>query len=322
MTICSRIVGTGGYLPQRIVTNWDLEQKLNTSNAWIVERTGIRERRIAADHEATSDLALGAAKRALESAGIAAKDLDLIIVATTTPDQLLPATACIVQAKLGIAGCPAFDIQAACAGFVYALALADQFIRCGQAKYALIIGAETLSRILDWRDRGTAILFGDGAGAAVLAADTIPGVISTHLHADGHFAHDLQVPTGVGRYPGIELDKALISMHGSVIFKLAVKLMESMVDEVLSENGLDKTAIDWLIPHQANIRIIEAAAKKLAMDMTRVVVTVDRHANTSAASIPLALDDGIQSGRIQKNDLLLLEGVGAGLSWGAALLRL
>lgn len=322
MTICSRIVGTGGYLPQRIVTNWDLEQKLNTSNAWIVERTGICERRIAADHEATSDLALSAAKRALESAGIAAKDLDLIIVATTTPDQLLPATACIVQAKLGIAGCPAFDIQAACAGFVYALALADQFIRCGQAKYALIIGAETLSRILDWRDRGTAILFGDGAGAAVLAADTIPGVISTHLHADGHFAHDLQVPTGVGRHPGIELDKALISMHGSVIFKLAVKLMESMVDEVLSENGLDKTAIDWLIPHQANIRIIEAAAKKLAMDMTRVVVTVDRHANTSAASIPLALDDGIQSGRIQKNDLLLLEGVGAGLSWGAALLRL
>jgi 3-oxoacyl-[acyl-carrier-protein] synthase-3 len=322
MTICSRIVGTGGYLPQRIVTNGDLEQTLNTSNAWIVERTGIRERRIAAEHESTSDLALSAAKRALESAGIAAKDLDLIIVATTTPDQLLPATACIVQAKLGIAGCPAFDIQAACAGFVYALALADQFIRCGQAKYALIVGAETLSRILDWQDRGTAILFGDGAGAAVLAADTIPGVISTHLHADGHFVHDLQVPTGVGRYPGIELDKALISMHGSVIFKMAVKLMESMVDEVLSENGLDKTAIDWLIPHQANIRIIEAAAKKLAMDMTRVVVTVDRHANTSAASIPLALDDGIQSGRIQKNDLLLLEGVGAGLSWGAALVRL
>lgn len=322
MTICSRIVGTGGYLPQRIVTNGDLEQTLNTSNAWIVERTGIRERRIAAEHESTSDLALSAAKRALESAGIAAKDLDLIIVATTTPDQLLPATACIVQAKLGIAGCPAFDIQAACAGFVYALALADQFIRCGQAKYALIVGAETLSRILDWQDRGTAILFGDGAGAAVLAADTIPGVISIHLHADGHFVHDLQVPTGVGRYPGIELDKALISMHGSVIFKMAVKLMESMVDEVLSENGLDKTAIDWLIPHQANIRIIEAAAKKLAMDMTRVVVTVDRHANTSAASIPLALDDGIQSGRIQKNDLLLLEGVGAGLSWGAALVRL
>lgn len=322
MTICSRIVGTGGYLPQRIVTNWDLEQELDTNNAWIVERTGIRERRIAADNEATSDLALSAAKRALESAGIAAKDLDLIIVATTTPDQLLPATACIVQAKLGIAGCPAFDIQAACAGFVYALALADQFIRCGQAKYALIIGAETLSRILDWRDRGTAILFGDGAGAAVLAADTTPGVISTHLHADGHFAHDLQVPTGVGRHPGIELDKALISMHGSVIFKMAVKLMESMVDEVLSENDLDKTAIDWLIPHQANIRIIEAAAKKLALDMARVVVTVDRHANTSAASIPLALDDGIQSGKIQKNDLLLLEGVGAGLSWGAALVRL
>ncbi len=318
----TRIIGTGSYLPERVVTNAELAQSLDTSDAWIVERTGIRERRVAAENEATSDLALFAAKKALESAGITAKDLDLIIVATTTPDQLLPATACIMQAKLGIAGCPAFDIQAACAGFVYALSIADQFIRCGQAKYALVIGAETLSRILDWKDRGTAILFGDCAGAAVLAADNVPGVISTHLHADGRYVQDLQVPTGVGRHPGLELDKAFISMHGQTIFKLAVKLMESMVDEILAKNNIDQSAIAWLVPHQANIRIIESAAKKLGLDMAQVVVTVDRHANTSAASIPLALHEGVKSGKIQKNDLMLLEGVGAGLTWGAALVRL
>lgn len=315
----SRIVGTGGYLPRKVLTNRDLEASIDTSDEWIFSRTGIRQRHIAADDERTSDLALAASRKAIEAAGIAAQDIGLIIVATTTPDMIFPSTACILQAKLGIRNCPAFDVQAVCSGFIYALAIADQFIRSGQYPYALVVGAEVYSRILDWHDRGTCVLFGDGAGAVVLKASDAPGILSSHLHADGSYRDILSVPGTVcgGKVEG----RPFLQMEGNAVFKFAVKVLDEIVDEALARNNLQKSAIDWLIPHQANIRIIRSTAKKLGMSMEKVIVTVDRHANTSAASIPLALDEAVRDGRIRAGQHVLLEGVGGGFTWGAVLIR-
>lgn len=315
----SRIIGTGGYLPEKILTNHDLEKMVDTSDEWIFSRTGIRERHIVAEHETTSDLAFQAAKRAIKMAGVDPQSIDLIIVATTTPDFVFPSTACILQEKLGIkSGGPAFDIQAVCSGFVYALATADQFIRGGQSKCALVVGAETFSRIMDWNDRGTCVLFGDGSGAVVLQASDQPGIISTHLHADGSYGHLLAVPSRLagGKIQG----KPFVEMDGAGVFKFAVGVLDSIVDETLAANGMQKSDITWLVPHQANIRIIQATAKKLGMSMDNVVVTVDKHGNTSAASIPLALDTAVRDGRIKAGDTILMEGVGGGFTWGSALL--
>lgn len=311
------IIGTGSYLPERILTNADLERMVDTSDEWIVTRTGIRQRHIAADHELTSDLALHASHRAIEAAGIAASDIDLIIVATTTADQVFPSTACILQAKLGISGGPAFDVQAVCSGFVYALATADQFIRAGGAKCALVVGAETFSRITDWTDRTNCILWGDGAGAVILQASDKAGILSTHLHADGSYANMLNVPSGVSKKDG----GSTVIMEGNAVFKMAVNTLDRIVDETLEANGLQKSDIDWLVPHQANIRIIQATAKKLGMSMERVVVTVDKHGNTSAASIPLALDVAVRDGRIKKGETVLMEAFGGGFTWGSILLK-
>ncbi len=313
----SRIAGTGSYLPEKILTNADLEKMVDTTDEWIVARTGIKERHIAADNEFTSDLAAHAARRAIESAGIAAKDVDLIIVATTTPDRIFPSTACLLQGKLGIAGCPAFDIQAVCSGFVYALTTADQFIKSGAAKCALVVGAETISRITDWTDRGNCILWGDGAGAVIVTASEEPGIISTHLHADGSYAELLNVTGGISD-PAC---KPTIQMEGNAVFKVAVNTLDAIVDETLGANGMDKAHVDWLVPHQANIRIIQATAKKLGMDMERVVLTVDRHGNTSAASIPLALDVAVRDGRIKRGETILMEAFGGGFTWGSVLLK-
>jgi 3-oxoacyl-[acyl-carrier-protein] synthase-3 len=315
----SRIAGTGGYLPARITTNADLEKLVDTSDAWIVERTGIRQRHHASEGELTSDLALKAAERAIEAADIDSGDIDLIVVATTTPDRVFPSTACILQAKLGIANaCPAFDVQAVCSGFVYALATADNFIRAGQAKTALVVGAETLSRITDWTDRSNCILWGDGAGAVVLEASAEPGIIATHLHADGRYQDLLFVDGGVSlRKEG----GCYMRMSGNAVFKMAVNTLDAIVDETLEANGLAKDDIDWLVPHQANIRIIQATARKLGLGMERVVVTVDRHGNTSAASIPLALDAAVRDGRIRRGELVLMEAFGGGFTWGSVLLR-
>jgi 3-oxoacyl-[acyl-carrier-protein] synthase-3 len=317
--IYSRIVGTGGYLPAKILTNRDLEQTVDTSDEWIFTRTGIRQRHIAADNERSSDLALAASRRAIEAAGIAAQDIGLIIVATTTPDMIFPSTACILQAKLGIKNCPAFDVQAVCCGFVYALATADLFIRSGQYQYALVVGAEIYSRILDWNDRGTCVLFGDGAGAVVLKASDAPGILSSHLHADGSYQHILSVPGSVcaGKVEG----RPFVQMEGNAVYKFAVKALDDIVDEALAKNNLQKSDIDWLIPHQANIRIIRSTAKKLGLSMEKVVVTLDRHGNTSAASIPLALDEAVRDGRIRAGQHVLLEGVGGGFTWGAVLIK-
>lgn len=315
----SRIIGTGGYLPEKILTNHDLEKMVDTSDEWIFSRTGIRERHIVAENETTSDLAFQAAKRAIKMAGVDPQSVDLIIVATTTPDFVFPSTACILQEKLGIkSGGPAFDIQAVCSGFVYALATADQFIRGGQSKCALVVGAETFSRIMDWNDRGTCVLFGDGSGAVVLQASDHPGIISTHLHADGSYGHLLAVPSRLagGKIQG----KPFVEMDGAGVFKFAVGVLDSIVDETLAANGMQKSDITWLVPHQANIRIIQATAKKLGMSMDNVVVTVDKHGNTSAASIPLALDTAVRDGRIKAGDTILMEGVGGGFTWGSALL--
>lgn len=314
--IHSRIAGTGSYLPKKILTNADLESMVNTTDEWIFTRTGIRERHIAADGESTSDLALHAAHKAIESAGIATTDVDLIIVATTTPDKIFPSTAVILQHKLGIAGCPAFDIQAVCSGFVYALATADNFIKSGAAKCALVIGAETFSRITDWTDRGNCILWGDGAGAVVLQASAEQGVISTHLHADGKYVEMLHVPRKAE--PN---SRDTIVMEGNGVFKMAVNTLDAIVDETLVANGLQKSDIDWLVPHQANIRILQATAKKLNMSMDRVVVTVDKHGNTSAASIPLALDVAVRDGRIKRGEIILMEAFGGGFTWGSALIK-
>jgi len=321
--VFSRIAGTGSYLPEKVLTNDDLAKLVDTSDEWIAARTGIRERHVAAEGETTSDLAYHAAVRALEAAGVDAKDLDLIVLGTTTPDVIFPSTAGLVQARLGAVGCPAFDVNAACSGFVYALTVADKFIRSGAARTALVIGAETLTRMLDWSDRGTCVLFGDGAGAVVLKADDETGVLSTHMHADGTKAELLHNPVGVSK--GFKPDEhnagVRVMMAGNDVFKHAVKALDSVVEETLEANGLDRHQLDWLIPHQANLRIIEATAKRLDMPMERVIVTVDKHGNTSSGSVPLALDEAVRSGRVQRGQLLLLEAFGGGFTWGSALIR-
>ncbi len=317
----SRIIGTGGYLPEQILTNADLEKMVDTSDQWIRERTGIRERHIAADGQTTCDLAEQAARRAIEAAGLAPADIDLIVVATTTSDKVFPSTACLLQARLGINGCPAFDVQAVCTGFIYALSVADKFIRSGAASRALVVGAETLSRILDWTDRGTCVLFGDGAGAVVLQADDKPGILSTHLHADGAYEHLLTVDGGISQgYENLLDGRGYIRMQGNEVFRVAVNTLARIVEETLAANGQSKSGVDWLVPHQANIRIITATARKVRMPMERVVVTVDMHGNTSAASVPLALDVAVRDGRIKRGDKLLLEAFGAGFTWGSAYL--
>lgn len=317
-----RIIGTGGYLPERVMTNHELEQMVDTNDAWIRERTGIEKRHIAAADETTVDLAERAARLALQAANRTASDIDLIVLATTTPDQIFPSSACLLQSRLDIHGCAAFDVQAVCTGFVYALAVADNFIRAGQASCALVLGAETFSRIIDWRDRGTCVLFGDGAGAVILEATSEPGIMSTHLHADGDYANLLHVPDGVSKgYDAVRAGAAFVEMRGNEVFKMAVRTLGRIVDETLNANGLQRQDIDWLVPHQANTRIIAATAKKLHMPMDRVVLTVAEHGNTSAASIPLALDVAVRDGRIKRGEILLLEGFGGGFTWGSALLR-
>ena len=323
MAIHSRIAGTGSYLPDKVLTNADLEKIVDTSDEWIVSRSGIRERHIAAADQTTSDLSYEAALKALEAAGMTADEIELIIVGTTTPDIVFPSTACLLQAKLGISGCGAFDVNAACSGFIFALSVADQFIRAGTVKNVLVVGAETLTRLVDWTDRATCVLFGDGAGAVVLKADSEAGILSTHLHADGGKQDLLICPVGPSKGFKPELPNAGVKIHmaGSEVFKHAVKALDSVVDETLHANGLDKSDLDWLIPHQANLRIIEATAKRLHMSMDQVIVTVDRTGNTSSGSIPLALDEAVRSGRIQRGQLLLLEAFGGGFTWGSALIR-
>jgi 3-oxoacyl-[acyl-carrier-protein] synthase-3 len=321
--VFSRIAGTGSYLPEKVLTNDDLAKFVDTSDEWIASRTGIRERHDAAEGETTGDLGYHAAVRALEAAGVDAKELDLIVVGTTTPDLIFPSTACLIQHRIGADGCPAFDVNAACSGFIYALTVADKFIRSGAAKTALVIGSETLTRMVDWSDRTTCVLFGDGAGAVVLKADTETGILSTHMHADGGKKELLWNPVGVsvGFKPGEDNAGVRINMSGNDVFKYAVKALDSVVEETLQANGLDRHAIDWLIPHQANLRIIEATAKRLDMPMERVIVTVDKHGNTSSGSVPLALDEAVRSGKVQRGQLVLLEAFGGGFTWGSALLR-
>lgn len=318
----SRIVGTGSYLPEKILTNADLEKMVDTTDAWITERTGINKRHIAGDNETTCDLAEKAARSAIDAAGLQTKDIDLIIVATTTADRVFPSTACLLQQRLDIHGCPAFDVQAVCTGFVYALSIADMFIQTGKAKNALVIGAETLSRILDWTDRGTCVLFGDGAGAVVLSASETAGILSTHIHADGQYSDLLTVPAGISEnYQKLKSGEAFVEMKGNEVFKMAVNTLGRIVDETLAANNMQKSDIDWLVPHQANIRIIKATAKKLSMSMDHVVVTVHEHGNTSAASIPLAFDIAVRDGRIKAGDTLLFEAFGGGFTWGSALVK-
>ncbi|PPE71278.1 ketoacyl-ACP synthase III [Caldimonas thermodepolymerans] len=319
----SRITGTGSYLPPRRVTNAEFAAELaqrgiETSDAWIVERTGIRARHFADAHVTSSDLALQAARHALEAAGRRADEIDLIIVATSTPDMVFPSTACLLQQKLGVHGCPAFDVQAVCSGFVYALTVADAMIRTGAASKALVVGAEVFSRILDFNDRTTCVLFGDGAGAVLLEASDTPGILATELHADGRHVGILCTPGNVSG--GKVLGDPLLKMDGQAVFKLAVRVLEEAARAVLAKAGRSDADIDWLIPHQANIRIMQGTAKKLHLPLEKLVVTVDEHGNTSAASIPLALDQAVRSGRIQRGDTLMLEGVGGGFTWGAVLL--
>ncbi len=314
----SRIVGTGKYLPERILTNADLEKMVETTDEWIKSRTGIEHRHIAAADEATSDLAYKAALAALENAGLTANDIDLVVVGTTTPDLIFPNVGCLVQEKLGIKSCPAFSLEAACSGFVYGLVVADQFIRLGQARRALVIGAETMSRIIDWTDRETCVLFGDGAGAVILEAAETPGIVYSTLGADGRYRELLYASSGVSLR---QREGAALRMKGNEVFKVAVKTLENLVDDVVEKNHLEKGQIDWLIPHQANIRIISATAKRLELPMERVILTVREHGNTSAASVPMALDTAIRDGRIKRGDLLLLEAFGGGFTWGASLIR-
>ena len=318
----SRITGTGGYLPERVLTNAELEKMVDTTDEWIRTRTGIEKRHIADKDETTCDLAEKAALTAIQSAAIDPASIDLIIVATTTPDVIFPSTACLLQDRLGIRGCCAFDIQAVCTGFIYALDVADKFIRTGSASVALVVGAETMSRIIDWKDRSTCVLFADGAGAVILQSSEEPGVVSSHLHADGSYNDLLQVPAGVSRNTeDYKAGTAYIEMQGNEVFKVAVNTLGQIVDETLATNNLQKEDIDWLVPHQANVRIISATAKKLNMSMDRVILTVDHHGNTSAASVPLALDEAVRDGRIKHGDMLLLEAFGGGFTWGAALVR-
>ena len=323
MAVFSRIAGTGSALPAKVVTNADLEKIVDTSDEWIASRTGIRQRHVAAEGETTADLSERAARAAMEAAGVQASELDMIVLGTTTPDLIFPSTACLVQHRLGANGCGAFDVNAACSGFLYALSIADAYIRAGIHKTILVIGAETLTRMIDWEDRGTCVLFGDGAGAVVLKADPEAGILSTHLHADGGMTDLMYNPVGVS--VGFDMSKknagCLVRMTGNEVFKHAVKALDSVVDETLAANGLDKSALDWLIPHQANLRIIEATAKRLQMPMDRVIVTVDRHGNTSSGSVPLALDEAVRSGKVQRGQLLLLEAFGGGFTWGSALIR-
>ena len=319
MTIFSRIVGTGSYLPEKILTNRDLEALVDTSDEWIYSRTGIRERHIAAENESASDLALAASRKAIEAAGIEPAQIDLIIVATTTGDMVFPSTACLLQAKLGVTHGAAFDLQAVCSGFVYGLATADHFMKSGQYRHVLVVGTEVYSRILDWKDRTTCVLFGDGAGAVVLARSSEPGIMASRLHSDGRYAKILCVPGHLSG--GAASGLPLLQMEGNAVFKLAVKVLGEVATETLEAGGLAQSELDWLIPHQANIRIIQATAKKLGLGMERVVATVDRHANTSAASVPLALDEAVRDGRIRAGQHVLLEGVGGGFTWGAVLVR-
>ncbi len=320
----SKIIGTGSALPDRVVTNHDLEQIMDTSDQWIRERTGICERRIADDHEATSTLGETACRRAIEASGVDPAEIDLIVVGTTTPDLVFPSTACLLQKRLGLPDCGAMDVNAACSGFIYAMSIADKYIRCGDARRVLVCGAETLSRITNWKKRETAVLFGDGAGAVVLEASDVPGILSTHVHANGDHADLLTTNVGVSRgWDAMEENEGRpeVIMKGNEVFKVAVRTLGRIVEETLGANDMEKSDLDWLIPHQANLRIISAMARMLEMNMDHVVVTVDRHGNTSAASVPLALDEAVRDGRIQRGDVLLLEAFGGGFTWGSALIR-
>ncbi len=320
--IYSRIIGTGGYLPEKILTNADLEKMVDTNDEWIRERTGIQQRHIAAEGQTTCDLAEQATLKALEMSGIDANTIDLIIVATTTPDKIFPSTACLLQSRLNIHGCPAFDVQAVCSGFVYGLSVADQFIKTGMVKRALVVGAETLSRITDWSDRNTCVLFGDGAGAVILEASEQEGILSTHIHADGQYEELLHVPSGPSKLPQTdEVAERSMQMKGNEVFKMAVNTLSRIAKETLDANGMQKEDIDWLVPHQANLRIIKGTAKKLKLTDDQTVITVHKHANTSSASVPMALDEAIRDGRIQRGQLLLLEAFGGGFTWGSALIR-
>jgi 3-oxoacyl-[acyl-carrier-protein] synthase-3 len=316
----ARILGTGGYLPETILTNEQIAQTVDTSDAWIIERTGIRERRIAGKHETASSMAERAARQALESAEIEPGTIDLIIVATCTPDRVFPSTACLLQQRLNIRDCAAFDVQAACSGFIYALSIADQYVRAGAARRVLVVGSEVTSRIVDWSDRATCILFGDGAGAVVLEAADEPGILSTHIHSDGQYQDLLYVPNPNGAGSG-EGDERFLKMQGNEVFKIAVNTLGRIVDETLAANNLQKSDIHWLVPHQANIRIIAATAKKLHMPMDRVVMTIEKQGNTSAASVPLALNEAIRDDRIQRGQMVLMEAFGGGFAWGSALIR-
>jgi 3-oxoacyl-[acyl-carrier-protein] synthase III len=318
----SRIAGTGSYLPDRILTNADLEKLVETSDEWIRTRTGISQRHIAADTQTTTDLAEFAARRAIADAGITAADIDLIVVGTTTPDLVFPNVGTLLQDRLGIHGCPAFSVEAACTGFVYALSVADKFVKLGEAKCALVVGAETLTRITDWTDRGTCVLFGDGAGAVILKPSSEPGIMSTRLHSDGKYKDLLLYPDGISKgFEATRAGKVGIQMKGNEVYKVAVNTLGTLVTETLNAHGIDKSELDWLIPHQANIRIIEAMARRLELPMEKVVVTIGTHGNTSAASVPLALDTGIRDGRVKRGQLLLLEAFGGGFTWGSALIR-
>jgi len=318
----SRIAGTGRFLPEKVLTNKDLEKMVETSDEWIRERTGIQERHIASDGETTLDLCEKAARNAIEMAGIEPADIDMIIVGTTTPDLVFPNMGVLLQDRLGIHGCMAMGIEAACTGFIYALSIADKFIKTGNAKRALVVGAETLSRIIDWSDRTTCVLFGDGAGAVILEASEEPGVISTHLHADGKYKDLLYFPSGVSRgFADLKSGTDFVQMKGNEVFKVAVTTLGRIVEETLEANDMSADEIDWLIPHQANIRIIEGTARKLKMPMERVIVTIHEHGNTSAASVPMALDVAVRDGRVQRGQTLLLEAFGGGFTWGSALIR-
>jgi len=320
--IYSNITGTGGYLPEKVVTNADLEKIVDTTDEWITSRTGIKKRHLVVDGETTCDLAEKAALNAMDAAGLTKDDIDLIIVATTTPDRVFPSTACLLQDRLDIHGCTAFDVQAVCTGFVYALGVADKFIKSGTHKTALVIGAETMSRTVDWNDRTTCVLFGDGAGAVILQASDEPGILSTHLHADGKYKELLTIPAGVSENPALfQSGEAYMQMKGNEVFKMAVNTLGRIVDETLAANHMEKSDIDWLVPHQANIRIINATAKKLSMSMDHVVVTVHEHGNTSAASVPLALNVAVRDGRIKRGETILLEAFGGGFTWGSALIK-
>jgi len=311
----SKIIGSGSYLPDRVLTNQDLEKMLDTTDEWITTRTGIKQRHIIAEDQLTSDMAYEASKKALEDANLHAQHIDLIILATTTPDKIFPSTACTLQAKLGIPECPAFDVQAVCSGFIYALSIAEKFIKTGTSTTALIVGADAMSRITDYNDRSNAILWGDGAGAVILKKSNEPGILSTHIHAQGKYEDMLHVPR---RHDG---ESDTIEMQGNQVFKMAVNTLDAIVDQTLDANQLKKSDIDWLVPHQANIRILDATAKKLSMSMDKVIVTIDKHGNTSAASIPLAFDEGVKAKKIKKGQIVLMEAFGGGFTWGSALIK-